>query len=216
MLKRLKRIDVRSLRAQLDNLIEGLGPAEVAGEAGPERPSGGRAAAPGRQRGLFDSTCSALARARTVAEALSAPIRSFRPRYHFRRASDERLHRLRIAGKKLRYALEIFDPVWPGGLAAEIALSRALQDAAGEYHDWVVLRERLQAEIRRLTRKETTHQAFQIGRILAFVEDRKAEKRAAVLPALTDLQAGLQGALARAGGETAGQPSSEMAVAEAR
>jgi len=218
MMRRLGRINMRHLRAQIDTLLQGFGPPGAPTEAGQEEPAGAAPATASRRRdshqgNLFDRPGGPLVRARRVAESLCAPILSFRPRYDFRRASDERLHNLRIAGKKLRYALEIFDPVWPGGLASEIALSRALQDTAGEYHDWVVLRERLQAEIRRLTRKETTHLAFQIGRILALVEDRKSEKRKAILPALTGLQTGLLEALARARGEAAGARSADMAVA---
>src|SRR5436309_6718452 len=54
-----------------------------------------------------------------------------------------------FAAKKLRYTMEIFDPIWPAGLKKEIRLARALQDAGGHYHDWCVLRDRIQKEIGR-------------------------------------------------------------------
>lgn len=168
------------------------------------------------QAALFPPDGRPLDRAERVVRELSDPVLSFRPRYDFPRASDGRLHRLRIAAKKLRYAMEIFDPVWPGALSSEIESAKALQDSAGEYHDWVVLRGRLRAEIRRLTTKETTHLAFQIGRLLADVEDRKAAKRKEILPALTALQSGIQEALDRAAGSISPSAALERAVEKLR
>ena len=208
MVGQLKAMNVRRLRSQLRALVDQLGLVHSL----PESPVGAEAAGPdsrfqqkhtarrAHQATLFPPDDNPVARARRVVKGLSEPVLSFRPRYDFPRASDERLHNLRIAAKKLRYAMEIFDPVWPGGLAAEVAAAKALQDRAGEYHDWAVLRTRLRAEIRRLTSKETTHLAFQIGRLLAHVEDRKASKRKEILPALAGLQAGFHGALERKAG----------------
>ncbi len=82
-------------------------------------------------------------RCRRVVSTLAEPILSFRTRHSFARAGDRQLHRLRIAVKKLRYGLEIFDEVRPGELQPQIAAARALQDAAGRHQDWSVLREHL-------------------------------------------------------------------------
>ncbi len=209
MLRKLRRVNVRALRSRLDALLSQLGVGARASrmkQATPPRNRQGsarsrRRASDPRQRDLFSPGDDAHDRPHRVVAKAAEPVLSFRTRYDFPRASDERLHRLRIAVKKLRYAMEIFDPVWAGGLEKEISASRTLQDAAGEYHDWVVLRSRLQREIRRLTKKETTHFAFQIGRLRAQVEDRKAEKRRAILSAITQLQNELHRALLRASGK---------------
>jgi len=220
MMRQLRATDVRRMRSQFRSLVEGLAPVDLhaepfneRGEAGQERimqpaPTPRRA----QQALLFPPDDHPVSRAVGVVEELAGPILSFRARYDFPRASDERLHALRIASKKLRYAMEIFDPVWPGGLAGEAAMARALQDSAGEYHDWAVLRDRLRAEIRRLTSKETTHLAFQIGRLLAHVEDRKSSKRKEILPALTALQAGIHDALGRAAGRAPRRAAPEREV----
>jgi CHAD domain-containing protein len=130
-------------------------------------------------------------RAQRILRQLMEPILAFRLRYDFRRATDDRIHALRIGAKQLRYAMEIFDPIWPGGLKDPIAEARALQDAGGDFHDWCVLCQCLKTNIRRLNKGETVHLAFQIGRLLAFAEDRRAELRKQILPALTTLQATL-------------------------
>ncbi len=207
-MRQLRAVNARQMRSQFRSLLEGLGhvelpaePLDTTGAAGQHawsRP--GPSARLAYQALLFPPDDHPVSRAVSVVREQAGPILSFRSRYDFPRASDERLHALRIAAKKLRYAMEIFDPVWPGGLAAEVTMARALQDRAGEYHDWAVLRDRLRTEIRRLTSKETTHLAFQIGRLLAHVEDRKSAKRKEILPALTALQAGIHAALDRADG----------------
>jgi CHAD domain-containing protein len=135
-----------------------------------------------------------MERARRIIRSLAEPVVSFHTA-RFRTAKDEQLHQLRIDVKKLRYAMEIFHDVWPEGLEECVARAKALQDAAGRHHDWSVLREFLRTEIRRLTRQETSHLAFQVGRLLAIVEDRKAELRKEVLPAVLQLQIGLRSIL---------------------
>ena len=93
-------------------------------------------------------------------------------------------------------------------LDREIELARALQEATGQHQDWVVLREEIRSEIRRLTRQETTQLALQMGRLLAHVQDRKAELRSAALPAFADLQMSLQGLL-----RVPGRPSDSNSIA---
>jgi CHAD domain-containing protein len=127
-----------------------------------------------------------------VVGARSAPILDFMAANRFRRASDEQLHLLRIAAKKLRYSLEIFDEVWPAGLKPHIAQSRAVQDVIGQYHDWCVLGERIDREIRRTTRNDANHLAFQLGRLRSQVSERKTALRREILPKLKELEAGLR------------------------
>jgi CHAD domain-containing protein len=175
--RELGGIDLRHLRSKITDLLSGLNrpPATVpdSGVEGRDLPA-------------------EADRLRSVFTRAAVPLLGFRRRHQFQRASDQRLHRLRIAAKKLRYTLEILDPVWPGGLKTEIALSRGLQDAAGLHQDWSVLRAFLQNQIRRLMRQSRTHMAFQVGRLLATAEDRKAELRSQILPVLTELQATLR------------------------
>lgn len=58
---------------------------------------------------------------------------------------DEALHRLRIEGKKLRYTLEFFEPVFAARIGARLRLLRDVQDQLGEIHDLADLRTRLHA-----------------------------------------------------------------------
>jgi CHAD domain-containing protein len=191
--KKLRNLDGDRIRAQADFLLAGLGTGGESGGTGPASDSRPRRAALAQQQliqpTLFELRPTPGARAGRILTELSGPIVQFRPRYEFRHATDERLHELRVAAKKLRYAMEIFDPFWPGGLKKEIALARSLQDAGGTYHDWCILRARIQAEIRRLTGQETTHLAFQMGRLLAQVEDRRLELRKKLTPSITRLRA---------------------------
>jgi CHAD domain-containing protein len=143
------------------------------------------------QPALFQMRETNRERAQCIFKELAQPLLAFRPRYHFHRAPDDKLHELRISAKKLRYAMELFAPIWPHGLNDEIADVRALQDAGGQYHDWCVLCEILKAEIRRLHKGDNGQLAFQIGRLLAFAEDRKVELRKNILPAITTLQSTL-------------------------
>lgn len=157
--------------------------------------SAGQARSSAVQPTLFRLRENTFERGQRLLEDLSRPVLAFRPRYDFTRATDEQLHELRIAAKKLRYAMEIFDSIWPKGLQNEIGTARALQDAGGNYHDWCVLRDRVDEEIRRLSKQRTAHMAFQMGRLLALIEDRRSELRKKTLPALMALQVALQSLL---------------------
>ena len=134
------------------------------------------------------------ARAHRVLNGLAQPILEFRTRY-FPRATDRRLHKLRIAAKKLRYAMEVFDPVWPGGLVDPIATARVLQDAGGIHQDWAVLKLFLNEEIRRQTAGSRPLLASQMALFLAAAVEKKFELREAILPAVTTLQSTLKSIL---------------------
>ena len=47
-------------------------------------------------------------------------------------------HELRIAAKRLRYTMEIFAPLYRGGLKEQIELMKKFQDVVGEMHDYFV------------------------------------------------------------------------------
>jgi CHAD domain-containing protein len=183
--KRLRSLQPKLLRQQVAFLLSGSGPGEGV-ELVLRLP---RRKAAARQPSLFPVRETSADRGRHVVAGLSQPVLSFR-RADFRAASDTRLHKLRISVKKLRYALEIFRDTRPEFDPA-IGLARAFQEAAGRFQDWCVLDEHLRDEIRRLTRQETSHLAFQMGRLLALVQDRKSESRKGILPALLELQSGL-------------------------
>lgn len=207
--KRLKRIlktiDPSRLRSRIAFLLAGMElPAEWnsfvgAANLAVNKPNRRRKKQNPFQPTLFPLHEKAQERAQRILRQLMEPILVFRPRYNFHKATDDQIHALRIGAKKLRYAMEMFDPIWPGGLISTIAETRALQDAEGDFHDLCVLCQCLKTEIRRLNQGETVHLAFQIGRLLAFAEDRRAKLRNQVLPALTTLQATLHQLLGETG-----------------
>lgn len=199
--KELRQLGFKQLATQMESLLATLRPDKVLPQArgcvnkGETKRPVERDLASGEtalQPALFETSDHPPERARRVLSEHAAPIFGFRGRSDFVRATDERLHELRIAGKKLRYAMEISDQVWPGGLAKEIALARALQDAGGQYHDWCVLRACVLRQIRRLTRDDPRNLLFQIGPLLAQIEARCTEFRKRILPAVTRLQASLR------------------------
>jgi CHAD domain-containing protein len=192
MKQKLQSLDVRTLRSRVDFLLSGMGPEEgwdgFMPKADSRRRKSKKTSARNLQPTLFRMSESSLERARRIIGELYDPIRRFSPRYDLPGAADEELHALRIAAKKMRYAMEIFAPVWPGGLKKEIALTRALQDAGGEFQDWCVLRDHLRDDIRDMAEKDSSNMAFQMQRLLAQVENIKADLRSKILPALTRLQ----------------------------
>ncbi|MEW6356748.1 MAG: CHAD domain-containing protein [Planctomycetota bacterium] len=58
-------------------------------------------------------------------------------------APESELHRLRIAGKRLRYTCEFFADCFGKRVAKMIEMLRAMQDALGALHDTVVWRDRI-------------------------------------------------------------------------
>jgi len=140
---------------------------------------------------LFELRADPIDRAQRVVAARAEPIVAFQEARRFRRASDDQLHALRIAAKKLRYAMELFDGIWPGGLKVQIAHARAVQDSIGRFHDLAVLGARVQREIRRAQSNDASHLAFQLGRMLAHIEERNAGLRRTILPPLRQLEKSL-------------------------
>jgi CHAD domain-containing protein len=79
------------------------------------------------------------------------------------------LHRLRVSGKALRYALELVSGVVPGA-AALLKASRKLQDALGEANDWAALHRTL-----RDVRPSAPHAArATLDRLAPVVEEERA------------------------------------------
>jgi CHAD domain-containing protein len=62
----------------------------------------------------------------------------------------EQLHRLRIAVKKLRYSMELFEPALAPKIANCHARALVVQSFLGEHHDLVVLSERVEETLRDL------------------------------------------------------------------
>jgi CHAD domain-containing protein len=213
----LKTIDPPRLRSRIAFLLAGMElPAEWntfvdAADWAVNGPNRRRRKQNPFQPTLFPLHEKAQERAQRILRQLKEPILAFRPRYDFRKATDDQIHALRIGAKKLRYAMEIFDPIWPSGLKDPIVEARALQDAGGDFHDLSVLCQCLKTEIRRLNKGETVHLAFQIGRLLAFAEERRTHLRKQILPALTTLQAALHQLLGETG---AGNDLRPRAMAE--
>lgn len=59
----------------------------------------------------------------------------------------EALHRLRLATKRLRYALEVLGPAFRTPPDQALLALKALQDALGQLHDWSELRARVEATL---------------------------------------------------------------------
>ena len=84
-------------------------------------------------------------------------------------ASPRRLHRVRLASKRLRYTLELFRPCYPAGLEQRIEALKKLQDSLGEVNDAVASGKLLRGALKRQPK------------VRKFLEDRAAEKAAAVV-----------------------------------
>ena len=87
--------------------------------------------------------------------------------------SDEELHKIRIRGKRARYAAEFAEPVAGKRAARFVGRAKAFQDVVGEHQDAVVAEERLRALVPQLASSDAVLAA---GRI---VERQSARRRAA-------------------------------------
>lgn len=84
-----------------------------------------------------DGAPTAALAAELIAPVLNEAIRNVVPDDGIERPED--LHRLRLSLKRLRYALELFAPLYAGTHEALHQRARALQDLLGEHHDLVVV-----------------------------------------------------------------------------
>lgn len=70
------------------------------------------------------------------------------------------LHAMRIAGKQLRYTIEIFDPIYPDGLKQWLKPLKGIQDYLGQIHDcdvWAAFLPGFIEDERQLTRDYFGH-----------------------------------------------------------
>jgi CHAD domain-containing protein len=87
----------------------------------------------------------------------------------------ERLHRLRIDIKELRYALELFEPMLGSRFEGAHARATALQEVLGAYHDLVVLAEVVTERITELRERQRDALARGLDHALeALATERKA------------------------------------------
>jgi CHAD domain-containing protein len=64
-------------------------------------------------------------------------------------APPRKLHRLRLASKRLRYTLELFRPCYPAGLEERLEALKKLQDLLGEINDAVASGRLLRGDLKR-------------------------------------------------------------------
>ncbi|OGG51985.1 MAG: hypothetical protein A3F84_15320 [Candidatus Handelsmanbacteria bacterium RIFCSPLOWO2_12_FULL_64_10] len=122
MAEALKALDLRGLRTDLEGLmsLQMQGRSRVSGPAIPRAEVERRAQA------------QIAGRAHAFQEAVLRARGGLKP---------EDLHSARVAGKRLRYALEISDELQIGSFKRRIARMRAIQQALGHWHDLEVLEE---------------------------------------------------------------------------
>jgi CHAD domain-containing protein len=96
------------------------------------------------------------------------------------RLRDE-LHRMRLSGKPLRYAMEVFEPAFGEEFEACLEELRRLLDAMGEIHDCDVNVPRLQAHLRamRLLNHATanTNDRISTGAMVKLIREQLATRR---------------------------------------
>jgi CHAD domain-containing protein len=117
MLVHLERVDLAAALSGVES---------VAGSAPPEvTPEG---------------TKSLLSRVHDRARTLQTAVDAAGTLYH-----PERLHSVRIAGKKLRYSLEVVSSTTPFDVRAELRLLKRAQERLGVMHDYQILLEHVAA-----------------------------------------------------------------------
>jgi len=90
--------------------------------------------------------------------------------------SDEELHRIRIRGKRARYAAELAEPLAGKPARRFVQEAKRFQDVVGEHQDAVVAEERIRA----LAGCQKAELAFAAGRLAERQGTRRAEARAAL------------------------------------
>jgi CHAD domain-containing protein len=99
--------------------------------------------------------------------------------------SDEDLHRIRIKGKRARYAAELAEGATGKPAARFVKQAKRFQDVIGEHQDAVVASQRLR-ELRRSARGAST--AFVLGRLVERQHRRRLRARANLPKAWTKLE----------------------------
>jgi CHAD domain-containing protein len=99
--------------------------------------------------------------------------------------SDEELHRVRIKGKRARYAAELAEPIVGKGAARFVRRAKRFQDAVGEHQDAVVAEARLRALVDDLASSAAVLAA---GRVVERQRTRRSEARAALPKAWSKLE----------------------------
>ncbi|MGI8606817.1 MAG: CHAD domain-containing protein [Gaiellaceae bacterium] len=98
--------------------------------------------------------------------------------------SDEKLHRIRIKGKRARYAAELAEPRVGKRSRRFVQAAKRFQDVVGEHQDAVVAEERIRA----LAGRRKAGLAFAAGRLVERQAARRAEARAALPQAWARLE----------------------------
>jgi CHAD domain-containing protein len=99
--------------------------------------------------------------------------------------SDEELHKLRIRGKRARYAAELAAPAVGKPAKRFLKAAKRFQDVVGEHQDAVVAEERVRDLHRRLGTEEA---ALAVGRLVERQHARRARARAALPGAWSKLE----------------------------
>lgn len=97
--------------------------------------------------------------------------------------NSKKLHEMRIAGKHLRYTMEIFEPLYENDLSPFIEIMKEIQDQLGEIHDcdvWITwLPEFIQQEKKRIRVSFGDTQSISglLPGLLHLIEDRKHKRQ---------------------------------------
>jgi CHAD domain-containing protein len=99
----------------------------------------------------------------------------------------EALHQVRIAAKKLRYALEIADESHASPCATELRLMKRVQDALGRLHDLQVLQHHV-AEVAAAPRPRRAHADPGLAVLGRIIEDQCRMLHARYIALLPELR----------------------------
>ncbi|MGA2267350.1 MAG: CHAD domain-containing protein [Bryobacteraceae bacterium] len=119
-------------------------------------------------RTRWDERASAAVNARRELPPLAASYFARVRALLARDPSPLKLHRLRLATKRLRYTLELFRPCYGPGLDTRLAALRRIQQLLGEVND--------STAAARLLSQSMSTASPQRARILRFLEERAAVK----------------------------------------
>ncbi len=99
--------------------------------------------------------------------------------------TDQELHRVRIRGKRARYAAELAEPVVGKRAGGFVKHAKAFQDVVGEHQDAVVAEERLRALVPALSSSEAV---LATGRVVERQRSRRRRARTAFPEAWSKLE----------------------------